>query len=428
MKTLDYIARACLFPSKAVSQTDKSTNTLTPPLLKGNLLVATEHRFIRTPDGLIWSEGSGHYATWRRLLPEPTGVAPFETVTIAARVAEATSLPSTAKPVEGLGLRVAPLTSYVGPLGYIGAMRNMRKEFQALVSSGRYDTYLARQPGIISGQLVKVLRQAGLPWMCEVVGDPHEMFTSASTHPLRSVFRHKLTKLQNVIAQEALGVMYVSQSLADAYPAGKLSIVASDVELAKESFRPPPLTRVPGPFRLTLIGTLEQPYKGIDTAITVLAKLREEGRDVTLSIIGGGRLQSSFMAQAESLRISSHITWMGWVPAGEAVRKAISTSDLYIQPSITEGMPRALLEACAWGLPALATPVGGIPEILSPDQLVPVGDVKGWVAAIGQLQDNPTLLASIAERSYSAVKKWHVDAMNAARHRLFEKALQERGG
>jgi len=390
------------------------------------MLVATEHRFVRTQDGVIWSDGSGHYATWRRFLPDPNGGGPFDSVTIAARVADVAVVSSSFVQVEGPYLRVAPLPSYIGPFGYFRARRQLRSAFRALIQSRHYDVYLARQPGIISGDLVQELREAGLPWISEIVGDPHEVFaTGASTHPLRAIFRRSLREQQCRVAQDALGVMYVSQALATDYATKGLSIIASDVELTDDSFRFPPAERVAGPFRLALIGSMEQPYKGIDTALAVLAALRQRGRAITLTVIGDGRLKTSLMAQATALGLSDSVNWLGMLAAGHEVRAALRQIDLYIQPSRTEGMPRALLEACAWGLPALATPVGGIPDVLAPSQLVPVGDVTAWTTAIARLQDDPALLALLAQQNHRHVKLWHVDVMNTARHRLFQHAFEQ---
>lgn len=83
---------------------------------------------------------------------------------------------------------------------------------------------------------------------------------------------------------------------------------------------------------------------------------------------GSGHVSNSF---AGRLGVADRVTFVGTVPAGAAVRAHLDAADLVVVPSRTEGLPRALIEAMARGLPAVGTTVGGIPELLADVDLVP---------------------------------------------------------
>lgn len=102
-------------------------------------------------------------------------------------------------------------------------------------------------------------------------------------------------------------------------------------------------------FRIAFVGTLEVPYKNLDVLIAALARCVRAGLDAELAIIGSGRRAPVFESIARDLAVSDRLTFLGTVPAGEAIRKQLDASDLFVLPSRQEGMPRALIEAMARG-------------------------------------------------------------------------------
>jgi len=179
-----------------------------------------------------------------------------------------------------------------------------------------------------------------------------------------------------------------------------------------------------GVFQLALIGSLDQPYKGVDTALEALALVRARGVDARLRVIGEGRLMAQYQAQAASLGITGAVEWTGAVAAGAGVRAQLNNVDLYIQPSRTEGMPRALLEACAWGCPALGTPVGGIPEILPTSALVPSGDPSAWADRIHELWLDSFERSTLASALWARAHDWSAAILTEERHRVYLTALR----
>ncbi|MEK7165035.1 MAG: glycosyltransferase family 4 protein [Patescibacteria group bacterium] len=91
-------------------------------------------------------------------------------------------------------------------------------------------------------------------------------------------------------------------------------------------------------------------------------------------------------------------------------------ADIFVIPSVKEGMPYVLLEAMAAGLPIVATNVGGIPEIIKDGQtglLVPPKNPEKLAAAIGRLIDDPGLRNKLATNARKKVKKYSLSKMLA---------------
>jgi glycosyltransferase involved in cell wall biosynthesis len=153
-----------------------------------------------------------------------------------------------------------------------------------------------------------------------------------------------------------------------------------------------------GPWQLVLVGSLEQPYKGVDVALRALSQILSEGLAVRLVVIGDGQLRKKLQAQAQTLGIAHAVTFRGSLPRQEVLDE-LRLSDLFLIPSRTEGLPRALIEAMALGVPAVGSRVGGIPELLEPEEMVPVGESKPLAKLISAVFRDPARRTMMSERN-----------------------------
>ncbi len=138
-------------------------------------------------------------------------------------------------------------------------------------------------------------------------------------------------------------------------------------------------------FRILFVGRLTQ-QKGVDVLLRALAALGENDRDhrpPVLDVVGGGPLREDLEQLATSLGIADRVFFHGVVP-NERVAEYFTRANLFVLPSRFEGMPGVLLEACAHGLPAIATRVSGSEEILESagGWLVPSDDVPALTSAL----------------------------------------------
>jgi glycosyltransferase involved in cell wall biosynthesis len=132
--------------------------------------------------------------------------------------------------------------------------------------------------------------------------------------------------------------------------------------------------------------------KGVPVLISALGRLAESGLDWRAVIAGDGDA-APYRAEVERRGLSARVTFPGWLGAAES-QAHLSRAALLVLPSEAEGLPMAVVEAFAWGVPVVATPVGSIPDILHDDVeglLVPVGDAEALACALQRLIADPDL-------------------------------------
>lgn len=103
--------------------------------------------------------------------------------------------------------------------------------------------------------------------------------------------------------------------------------------------------------------------KGADLLIDAVARLRADGRNVTLTLGGDGEELDHLKAQVARLSLGESVRFIGHVKA----RYGFSKGRLLVVPSRGDSMPYVVIEAAAAGMPMVAANVGGIPEIFGPD-------------------------------------------------------------
>lgn len=125
------------------------------------------------------------------------------------------------------------------------------------------------------------------------------------------------------------------------------------------------------------------PEKGPDVAVDALARAAP---DITLSMVGSGRLVAPLQARCGELGIEGRVRWHGAIPDAWQYFRAF---DAYCLSSHTEGTPVALLEAMAAGVPVVATRVGGVPDVVSESEAILVS--AGDPVALAQGMDEAVL-------------------------------------
>ena len=129
---------------------------------------------------------------------------------------------------------------------------------------------------------------------------------------------------------------------------------------------------------------------------------------------------------AGELGVASNIEIRGWLDPPRRDR-LLAEADAFVLPSYNEGQPMALLEAMAWGLPPVTTPVGGIPEVVESGingLLVTPGDVAEISAAMSRLIEDEPLRLTMGMRSRQRVEPLRVERFMERLREIYRQALR----
>jgi colanic acid/amylovoran biosynthesis glycosyltransferase len=142
--------------------------------------------------------------------------------------------------------------------------------------------------------------------------------------------------------------------------------------------------------RLINIGRLSE-QKGQLVLIEAAARLRDQGRQFEIVIVGGGPFQQAIERRIQELNLGKHVKLVGWL-SGSAVQENLINSRGLVLPSFAEGLPVVIMESLALGRPVISTYVAGIPELVQSGRtgwLVPAGDVDQLASAMAAMLDAP---------------------------------------
>jgi len=131
------------------------------------------------------------------------------------------------------------------------------------------------------------------------------------------------------------------------------------------------------------------PLKGVVDLLRAVAPLRSEFPGLRLEIAGSGPLQGDLELEADRLGLTKHIRFLGW---RRDIRSVLRNWDIFVIPSLDEGLPMAVLDAMAEGLPVVGTSVGGIPELIDDGRtgfLVPPRDPEALTQRLRGLISEP---------------------------------------
>ena len=171
----------------------------------------------------------------------------------------------------------------------------------------------------------------------------------------------------------------------------KIEIISSGIDTDRKEISDKDRIRKKNEFsvnpdeRLVVMAGRLEAVKGPGVFLECALVLLEEFDDVKFLAAGDGSLKSELTAQCRELGISKSFIFAGW---REDIFDILAMSDVVVLPSLNEAVGRVLLEAGICGIPAVASRVGGVPEIISDRQtgiLVEPSDAVGMAEAVSYL-------------------------------------------
>ena len=171
------------------------------------------------------------------------------------------------------------------------------------------------------------------------------------------------------------------------------------------------------------VGAL-RPAKGVDRMLAALGLLQQRWPELHYLVVGDGEERAALQAVAARLDLDHRVRFIGW---RTDVPQLLGCADLFVLPSLEDGLPAVLAEAMASGLPIVASAVGGVPEMIEHEGnglLVPAGDADSLAAACDQLIASPRRRRAMAERGRQlAAERFAIDVQVARLAGLYDQLI-----
>lgn len=219
-----------------------------------------------------------------------------------------------------------------------------------------------------------------------------------SHHRLAHLTAFALDRLTRLSATGG-ALLYTGSGLAGYARHARYSQAANSSLVQAMQLASGPRAVVHSPLRLLWAGQL-RPVKGLIYLLDAVRCLRERGESVELSIVGSGEQEAELRGRVEAAGLQDVVSLEGYVPPGPALDSYFEAADVFVLPSLSEGVPKVLIEAMARALPVVATDVGGVQDIISDGRsglLVPPADVGALSEAVQRLARDEVLRGLLSE-------------------------------
>lgn len=338
------------------------------------LIVILDHRFFRDKYGSFYGRTTYGPNYWERYLSV------FDSVRVISRSTEIESIETGLFRVDSDKVSFAKIPDYHSPLGFLVAQRGILKVLHEELRGE--NAIILRIPSNLCYLSWFVLLLKGKKYGVELTGDPEDSFSKGAVrHPFRLLFKWIYPFLTKLVCRHSSASNYVTEyTLQRFYPPGRntfhtysssIDLLEEDI-LGQEEIR----WRMCGAnnrgLKIISVGSFSQLYKGQDILVKAVSQCRDCVESLTF--VGHGRYMAWIQELTNSHGMNGMVHFVGSIPSGAPVYGHLDQSDLFVLPSRQEGLPRAIIEAMARGLPCVASSVGGIQELLDERCLVSPND------------------------------------------------------
>lgn len=173
-------------------------------------------------------------------------------------------------------------------------------------------------------------------------------------------------------------------------------------------------------------GTLNK-RKGYKDLINAFGKISAKHPDWSLCLAGNGEIEQAKQL-AKSLNLNEKVLFSGWIES-HIKEEIFNTADIFCLPSYAEGFPMAVLDAFSYGLPVVATPVGGLPDILKHGENALVfepGNINALADNLDRLISDDNLRNKLSQESLNLSKgPFNIETITAKLDIIYENILNK---
>ncbi|MDZ7369722.1 MAG: glycosyltransferase family 4 protein [candidate division KSB1 bacterium] len=259
-------------------------------------------------------------------------------------------------------------------------------------------------------------RLAGKPVVLHVHGALFDQFYDSSPRIVRLMINLFLAQCWSIIVLGEKWRRFFQKIVS----AQKLTVIENGIALPAAPKRTPHAD----PLVFLHLGEISE-RKGISDLLRAFSLVKEQRSDFILRLVGGGQLENAAQL-VETLGLGENVEIHG-PKVGEEKWKMLFDSDVFVLASHAEGMPIALIEALAAGMPVIAAKAGSVPEMIHDGRngfLIEPGDFHGLAAAALTLLSQPHLCELIGRENRSlAEKRFDIRICAEKMARLYQRLL-----
>lgn len=312
------------------------------------------------------------------------------------------------------GSELCPLPSYVDGRGFLRASVALTVAVTKAVADA--ETVLLRLPGAVGTVAALACRLLRRRYAVEVVGDPEEVLRAGVAGRPGRLVACSAGRLQRWVVRGASAARYVTgKTLQRRYPPspGTWAAAIPDVRLDRDALLPEAREWQPGPFRVVAVGSHETRCGGHDVLLAAVQLLTVTDVPVIATVVGCGRLHGELLDMCEEAGLAGTVSFISTIDRPTELVEILDSASLFVMPSRTEGLPRALVEAMARALPAVGSAVGGIPELLDESCLVPPDDPVALADAIRRLVPDPVAWEEQSRRNLAVASAFERSGLDS---------------
>ena len=313
------------------------------------------------------------------------------------------------------GIKVVPIPSLVRKIFPVQDLRAFFCLWRLMIREKPYIVHThTSKPGILGRWAA---RMAGVPI---IVHTPHGHVFFGHFGPLASRFFLVVERLMAFITDRMVALTegerndYIALSVC--HP-GKLVTIHSGVEIDRYMAVQVNIQEKKRSLGLNpkglVVGTVGWllPIKGPMYLLKAMARVWQSHPETSLVFVGKGDLEKELREEALRMEASGRVSFLGW---RDDIPEIMHTLDIFVLPSLNEGMGRVLVEAMAAAKPVVASRVGGIPDLVKHGQnglLVEPGDIEGLSLAIRKLLIDTKMRDEMGRRGKTMALDFGVEKM-----------------
>ena len=340
----------------------------------------------------------------------------FDEITIIARVKDVSN-------IDGVGLcsraniKFEFMNSISSLKSFFGERKIVRNQIKKILL--KHDSLIARVPSQLGYIAAELAEKNNMKFGLEVVGCTWEAHFYHSSLIAKIYSFYAYFKMKSIVKSSFYSLYVTENFLQGRYPpktnakvtnVSNVELLNSDEELLQSRIK-----RINKKNKTTVygsIGSLATNYKGIHLAIKALSLC---SFDYEYRILGEGVYVNKYKKLAKDLNISKKIKFEGIIGEREKLFNWIDDLDVYLQPSLTEGLPRTLIEAMSRACPSIGSNSGGIPELLMKEVIFKSKDYEALKNIILKLADNSSLLEIHAINNFKKAKEYKKETLDSKR-------------